>query len=231
MNSTLPLKKAIFFPFVFVALTWLIHIVNWSLNGELVYFGTYPRTINHWYGILTGALIHGNFDHLISNTLPFLILGTLIFISYQNIAHKTFIFIYLFTGSAIFLFARTSFHVGSSGIVYGFASFLFFIGIFRHDTKSMALAAIVAIFYGGMVWGVLPLQNGVSWEGHLFGGIAGAIAAFYFRKEEITEVEKEKFEIENKTFEGFLKEKEQDFLNLEEKTSDFFGKLEDKIRD
>ncbi|MBK7506480.1 MAG: rhombosortase, partial [Bacteroidetes bacterium] len=102
MNSTLPLKKAIFFPFVFVALTWLIHIVNWSLNGELVYFGTYPRTINHWYGILTGALIHGNFDHLISNTLPFLILGTLIFISYQNIAHKTFIFIYLFTGSAIF---------------------------------------------------------------------------------------------------------------------------------
>lgn len=231
MSESLPIKKAAFFPFLFVALTWLIHLVNWSLNGELVFFGTYPRNLNHWYGIFTGALIHGNFDHLLSNTLPFLVLGTLIFISYQKIAHKTFLFIYFFTGISIFLFARTSFHVGSSGIIYGFASFLFFIGIFRHDTKSMALAAIVAIFYGGMVWGVLPLQNGVSWEGHLFGGIAGALAAFHFRKEDLKPEEKELLEEENKTFEGFLKEKEQDFFNLEEKTTDFFEKLEDKLKE
>ena len=95
----------------------------------------------------------------------------------------------------------------------------------------MALAAIVAIFYGGMVWGVLPLQNGVSWEGHLFGGITGALAAFHFRKEDLKPEEKELLEEENKTFEGFLKEKEQDFFNLEEKTTDFFEKLEDKLKE
>lgn len=229
---SLPIKKAVFFPLLFVVLTWVIHIINWSLNGELVNLGTYPRNINHWYGIFTGALIHGNFEHLISNTIPFLVLGTLIFVSYQNIAHKVFLIIYLLTGLSIFLFARTSFHVGSSGIIYGFASFLFFIGIFRHDTQSMALAAIVAIFYGGLVWGILPLQNGVSWEGHLFGGISGILAAYIFRKANTLEKEDKKEDLQEKTFDTFLKEKEVNESNsLEEKTTLFFEKLEERLKD
>jgi len=82
----------------------------------------------------------------------------------------------------VWLFARSSYHIGASGLVYGFAAFLFFSGLFRKDKSSMALSLLVVFLYGGMVWGVLPVKPEISFESHLFGALTGIVCSYIFRK-------------------------------------------------
>jgi hypothetical protein len=81
-------------------------------------------------------------------------------------------------------------------VVYGLAGFLFFSGVFRREPRSIALSLVIAFFYGGMVWGVLPGQEGISWESHLFGLLAGAVVAFFLRKQDLPERKKYAWEDE-----------------------------------
>ena len=161
---------------------WMVYLISLSLNLDLSRMGILPRDMIGILGIISGPVVHANFSHLLSNTMPLLILGWTIFFFYSKVSYKSFIVIYVLTGLFVWLFAREVYHIGASGIVYGFVSFLFFSGIFRRDNKSIAIALIVTFLYGGIVWGVLPGQKGISWESHLFGGIAGIITAFIFRK-------------------------------------------------
>lgn len=187
------LKQSLYYPILFVGILWIIKIAELTvIPGSLAGYGIYPRHIEGLIGILTAPLIHGdartdldtlgNFSHLFSNSIPLIVLGFLIHYSYRNIAWRVFGIIYLLTGSLTWLFARGgSYHIGASGLVYGFAFFVFFSGVFRKDVKSMALALLVVLFYGGLIWGILPIQPGVSWEGHLFGAISGILAAYLYR--------------------------------------------------
>jgi membrane associated rhomboid family serine protease len=161
---------------------WMVYLISLSLNLDLGRMGILPRDMIGIFGIISGPIVHANFSHLLSNTMPLLILGWAIFFFYSKVSYKSFIVIYVLTGLFVWLFARQVYHIGASGIVYGLVSFLFFSGIFRRDNKSIAIALIVTFLYGGIVWGVLPGQKGISWESHLFGGIAGIITAFIFRK-------------------------------------------------
>ena len=144
--------------------------------------GILPRDGFGLMGIITAPLIHGDFSHLISNTFPIIVLGWIVFFFYPKISFFLFTFVYIITGLLVWLLAREVYHIGASGLVYGFVSFLFFSGIFRRDNKSVALALIITFLYGGLVWGVLPGMKGISWESHLFGAIAGLVAAYIFRK-------------------------------------------------
>ncbi len=168
-------------PVVFVLLMWVVFIVQLVLNLDVSSLGIYPKDSTTLLGIFTSPLIHGNWNHLISNTLPVLILGMILFVMYEKMALTVWILNYILTGLLVWLFARSSYHIGASGIVYGLASFLLFSGFFRMDIKAIAVASGVAIFYGGMVWGILPLKEGISWESHLFGGIVGFGLAFLFK--------------------------------------------------
>jgi membrane associated rhomboid family serine protease len=150
-------------------------------NLDLSTMGILPRVPSGLIGIVTAPLIHADFSHLISNTAPLFILGWIIFFFYPKISYLLLAFIYLLTGLLVWLLARQVYHIGASGIIYGFVSFLFFSGIFRRDNKSIALALVVTFFYGGLVWGVLPGMKGVSWESHLFGAITGFAGAYLFR--------------------------------------------------
>jgi len=169
-------------PLTFPVALWVIHLVSLFLNQDLSKLGLLPRKPAGLLGIVTSPLIHGDFSHLISNTLPLIILGWIIFNFYNKISYLLFFFIYLFTGLLVWIFARQVYHIGASGLVYGFVSFLFFSGIFRRDNKSIALALVITFLYGGLVWGILPGMEGISWESHLFGAITGLIAAYLFRK-------------------------------------------------
>jgi membrane associated rhomboid family serine protease len=176
------LFKRLLIPLIFPILLWLIQLISNLFNLDLYKLGVLPRNVNGIIGILTSPLIHSGFSHLISNTLPLIVLGIGIFYFYPKVAYKVFIIIYLGTGILVWIFAREAYHIGASGIVYGFISFVFFSGVFRKDNRSIALALVVVFLYGGVIWGVLPIQEGVSWESHLFGGIVGIISAFMFRK-------------------------------------------------
>ncbi|MBK7230214.1 MAG: rhomboid family intramembrane serine protease [Ignavibacteriales bacterium] len=169
-------------PLTFPMLLWVIYLMSYWIDIYPYKLGILPRNFSGLVGIFTSPLIHGGFSHLISNTAPLIFMGLGIFYFYPKVAYKVFTIIYLGTGILVWIFAREVYHIGASGIIYGFVSFLFFSGIFRKDNRSIALALIVILFYGGLIWGVLPIEKGVSWESHLFGAIAGIIAAFIFRK-------------------------------------------------
>jgi len=168
-------------PLIFPVLIWVVHLLSLALNVDLTRMGLLPRVPIGLLGIITAPLIHADFSHLISNTIPLIILGWIIFAFYRKVAFISFIFIYLLTGLLVWIFARQVYHIGASGIVYGYVSFLFFSGIFRRDNTSITLALVITFLYGGLVWGVLPGMKGISWESHLFGAITGLIAAYMFR--------------------------------------------------
>jgi membrane associated rhomboid family serine protease len=176
------IAESVLYPFLFVALLWAIKLVEHYSETSLARLGILPRTLNGFLGITTAPLIHGDIYHLGSNTLPLLILGIIIMYFYNITAPALFIWVYVFTGAMVWMFADGSgYHLGASGIIYGLVSFLFFSGIIRKDRRSMALALLVTFVYGGMVWGVFPLYKGVSWESHLFGAIGGAFCAWYYK--------------------------------------------------
>lgn len=192
-------------PLTFPLVIWLIHLIALVFSINLGPLGILPRSFSGMIGILTSPLIHGSFSHLISNTAPLIILGISIFYFYPKSAYRSFIIIYLGTGLLVWLLGREVYHIGASGIVYGYVSFLFFNGLFKKDNKSVALSLLVVFMYGGLVWGILPGMKGISWESHFFGAVMGLIAAFIFRKidppkkydweDEEESVPKEKLEI------------------------------------
>lgn len=177
------LLHSLLLPTAFVVLLWVIKLVEVGLRIRFTKLGIYPMEAEGLIGIVTGPLIHSDFTHLISNTFPILILGTGIFYFYRKISMKVILWIYLMVGLWVWVAGRHEYHIGASGLIYGFASFLFFSGIIRKNNNLLAIALLVAFFYGGLVWGVLPLREGISWESHLFGAIAGGVVAFYFRRE------------------------------------------------
>ncbi|NWG27165.1 MAG: rhomboid family intramembrane serine protease [Ignavibacteriaceae bacterium] len=169
-------------PLLFPFVLWLVHLLSLLFSEDLSKLGLLPRNLVGLLGIFTSPLIHADFSHLISNTIPLIVLGYIIFSFYPKVSYILFIFIYFFTGLLVWIFARQVFHIGASGVVYGFVSFLFFSGIFRRDNTSIALALVITFLYGGLVWGMIPGWKGISWESHLFGAITGLIAAYLFRK-------------------------------------------------
>ena len=176
------LRQNIVLPLQIVAVMWLVKIIETLFHISFSNLGVLPRDVLSIWHIFTMPFVHGSWEHLISNSLPFIILGFLVLQTYKQVSLRIFTIVYALSGLGIWLMARgQSHHIGASGVIYGLAFFLFFSGIFRRDVKSMATALIVALFYGGMVWGLLPIQEGVSWEGHLFGALAGVWCAYRYK--------------------------------------------------
>jgi membrane associated rhomboid family serine protease len=180
-ESKLNINKLIT-PLLFPFVLWFVHLLSLLFSADLSKLGLLPRNFVGLLGIFTSPLIHADFSHLISNTIPLIVLGYIVFSFYPKVSYILFIFIYFFTGLLVWIFARQVFHIGASGVVYGFVSFLFFSGIFRRDNTSISLALVITFLYGGLVWGMIPGWKGISWESHLFGAITGLTAAYLFRK-------------------------------------------------
>lgn len=172
-----------FLPFTFVVILWIIHLLQAFLQTSWADYGLMPRTKSGILGIFTMPFLHADFEHLGSNTAPLLVMGLLFFYFYRKIAHEVFFIMFLLTGALTWAFARgNSYHIGASGLVYGLAAFLFFGGVFTRQLKLMVISLLVAFMYGGMVWYVFPIEERISWEGHLFGALSGAMLAYVYRK-------------------------------------------------
>ncbi len=182
MKTNHPLKRAFWVPFIIVSLMWLVKGLEWLIGLEFTHWGIFPRSIAGLRGILFGPLIHGNIEHLAANSVPFIVLGGGIWYFYRPVAKKLLLWSWLMTGLWTWAGARPAFHIGASGLIYAFASFLFFSGLVRRNIRLAAISLIVVFLYGSMIWGVLPLIPEHSWEGHLSGAIAGLILAIYYRR-------------------------------------------------
>ena len=182
-------------PVAFLIAIWFIHMFQFIFNLNFGYLGVFPRAWFGLKGILTAPLIHGDFSHLTNNSIPFFVLSTMMIFFYRKVALQSFFMIYFITGIAVWLLARERFHIGLSGVVFGMVTFVMSNGFFRRNIKSIVLALIVFLLYSGMLAGVFPMKEGISWESHLFGALAGIFTAYYF-KGEIEADEEDPFEEE-----------------------------------
>lgn len=157
---------------------WMVFTIEYTIQVDLGDLGIYPRKLEGLLGILFAPLIHGNFHHIMSNTIPLLVLGASLYFFYPKYAPRVFYQSYFFTNALVWIFARPYVHIGASGLVYSLASFLVFFGLFRRNFKSTIISLLVILFYGGMIYGIMPSQASVSWESHLMGTIVGLVSAY-----------------------------------------------------
>ena len=172
-------------PLLFVIILWVIKGAEELLHTSFAEYGLWPLKARGLIGILTCPLLHANFAHLFANSVPLLILGSLLFYFYRKTAWQIVALIWVVTGLWVWVFSRTDgVHIGASGVVYGIASFLFFSGIIRRDPTTMVITLLVTFLYGGMVWGIFPEffpKERISWESHLMGLLCGMVLAWFYR--------------------------------------------------
>ena len=169
----------------FVALIWVIQLLDWALDLGPEDFGVRPRQLAGVPGIFFAPLVHGGFAHLLANSPPLLVLGTAMLYLYPSAALRVLPAVYLGTGVAVWLFARGSAHVGASGLIYGLVSYIFVAGLIRRDRRAIAASLLVCFMYGALIWGLLPIEPGVSWETHLAAALIGIVLAIALRRRDI----------------------------------------------
>lgn len=168
--------------FIVVFSFCLVEVINIVTNRSLNSLGILPRTISGLTGVITAPWLHGGVGHFLSNIGPLIVLSFFViqygFKRYLGVS----LLIIVGSGLTVWLFARTSHHIGASGLVYGYFGFLLVGGIISQKLKLILISVITAVAYGGLIWGVLPTQSYISFESHLFGFIFGVLAAFKFGK-------------------------------------------------
>ncbi|MDX2135152.1 MAG: rhomboid family intramembrane serine protease [Saprospiraceae bacterium] len=174
-------RRSIRWPAFVVLIILLTHFHQVFFGWDPGAYGIMSRRMWGLRGILTGPMVHGSWEHLFSNIFPLFFLSALSLLFYRKVAMQAFWAIYLLTGLTVWLFARPVSHIGASGVVYGLVAFIFWNGIFRRSMRSIVLAVIVLLLYSGMFMGILPKQEGISWESHLFGGLVGILTAYWFK--------------------------------------------------
>ena len=168
-------------PGFFLLLMWAIKFYEFSMEISFVEGGVYPRRLSGLKGIIFSPLIHGNWKHLLDNSMPVFLLSLALFYFYRDIAYKIWLLMYLIAGILLWSIGRQAYHIGASGLIYGLAAFLFLSGVIRKVRSLMAISLLVVFWYGSMVWGLLPFDFEVSFEAHITGVIAGVILAIVYR--------------------------------------------------
>src|SRR5690554_4666636 len=239
-NRTL---EALIYPLLVLIVMWSVFLLDRYFQLGLYKFGVKPQTMEGIKGIFFMPFIHGqrDFFNIINNSDTNIMLNTLIYL-YSEIALQVTLFVWLGTGFLLWYLAVNthSYHIGMSGVIYGLFGFLFISGFFKKYLPLQAISLFVAFVYGSMIWGIFPMEQGVSWEGHLSGFLVGSLLAVVFRKKGPVppkyryEIEKE-MGIEPPDLEGQWKENrrvwEEQQLARQEEIRQRVAKLEELKRD
>ena len=191
----------------FVLLLWAIKLCEVVFGWNLFLLGVLPRSSDGLIGILTAPLIHGSWQHVMSNTLPMLLLVSILLFGYPRSRWWSLAIIWLLSGVGVWLFGRESYHFGSSGLSHGVFFFLLISGLLRRDRRSVALLMIAFFMYSGMILSIFPGEPNVSFEYHLSGALAGVLCAVIFRHWD-PKPERKRFPWESKP--GDIHEEEED---------------------
>jgi membrane associated rhomboid family serine protease len=177
--------EAFFYPTMLLIVLWLVYWADHLFKIDLYKFGVLPKSLEGLKGILLMPFIHSKneIQHIVNNSAPtFFLLAALIYF-YREIALRVFVVGWLTTGLLLWIYADNTgaYHIGISGLIYMLAGFLFASGAMRRFLPLQAISLFVVFFYGSMIWGIFPMQQKVSWEGHLMGLVVGVALAFVYR--------------------------------------------------
>ncbi len=208
-------------PMLAVLLIWTVFYLELRLQVNLNGYGIYPREISGLRGIVFSPFIHGSIEHLYNNSLPLGVLLASLFYFYRRIAIRVLLIGILLSGLITWLIGRPSYHIGASGVIYLLASFIFFKGILSRYYRLVALSLIVVFIYGGLLWYIFPVIDGISWEGHLGGFLTGLLLALTV-KARVPLLRKYAWEQED------YREEEDEFLRHFDEEGNF---IENRVRD
>lgn len=181
-NVSKSLQTAVTIPLFTILVMALVKFIEIAGHQDFGYLGVIPQNSRGLIGIVTGPLVHGDLQHLTNNAISLFLFGSALFFFYRRIAIKVWLLIYFLSSVLVWIFARAGHsHIGISGVVYGLAFFLFFGGLFRKNRRLAAISLMLTLFYGSMIWGVLPGDPRISWEAHLMGAILGTVLAIFYR--------------------------------------------------
>lgn len=181
------------YPLAFVLLIWFVFWLQIRVSYKIKFLAIYPLEISGLKGVLFSPFIHSDINHLYHNSLPLFILTLALFYFYRDIAWKIIIWGILCSGFLTWIIGRPSYHLGASGLIYVLVSFIFFKGIQVSNYRFVALSLLVVFLYGSMIWYVFPIDEKISWEGHLSGFITGALFSLLFK---VKSVNKHRFDWE-----------------------------------
>lgn len=208
--------EVIIIPFLLVLLMWIVYWGEFVSPIELTRLGILPRTLSGVFGIIFSPLLHSKTDinHIINNSIPIFLTLITLFFFYPKIAYKILLLSWFISGFMTWLIAENegSYHIGMSSIIYSLILFLFVSGIIKKQLKYQAISMLIVLTYGSLVWGIFPVEEKVSWQGHLGGMITGVLLALlYVEKELLLPKENPSF-IPRENIEHQLKNYENEYL-------------------
>ena len=173
-----------FVPILFVLMIWIVEGVEYIFDLNFSDFGVVPLNFNHTFGILSYPFIHSDFNHLLNNTYPILILGGIISEVYKDISNKVFFYAYILSGFLLWIFGSPNKNIiGASGVVYALGSFILISGFVKNQPRLIMLSFLVIFLNFFNLWGMIEVkQDNISQTAHLCGAISGMIIALIFRK-------------------------------------------------
>jgi membrane associated rhomboid family serine protease len=173
-----PVVRGVVLVVAMAALMWVVEVVDQLADGRLDAYGIVPRSVDGLDGVAFAPFLHAGWDHLIGNTIPFLLLGFAIALGgIARVAIVTVI-VALVGGLGTWLIApANTIHIGASGIVFGFAAYLVARGVYSRSAAQIAVGLVVLAVWGTTLLRGLVPEDGISWQGHLFGAIGGVLAA------------------------------------------------------
>jgi membrane associated rhomboid family serine protease len=173
------LRRRVLIVVAFIGVIWLVAGLDAIVfGGRLQSFGIVPRTEHGLTGILAAPLLHAGFQHLVANSLGILVFGTLVMLRSECHFWVVTLVGALASGAGTWLFGRPLLHIGASGIVFAYFGYLLLTGWFERRIGALLISIVVFLVWGPTLYGILPLQAGISWEGHLFGLMGGVLAAW-----------------------------------------------------
>lgn len=208
-------------PTLMMLLNWFIFYLDNLFHLNLDEHGIYPRTLSGFQGVLFSPFLHGDLNHIASNTVPLFILTTALIYFYRDVSLKVLVYGIWFSGLITWVIGRESYHIGASSLIYVLVSFIFFKGIQTQYYRLVALSLSVILVYGGLVWYIFPkVDETISWEGHLAGLITGFVLSLYYKTPQYKKVIKYDWEhpdfnpMEDKFMQRF--DENGNFVNLPE---------------
>lgn len=179
-------------PGFFIVLIWLVFGIDWLFELDLARYAVEPRTFSGLVGLITFPLLHGDLEHIAANSASLFALLVAARYIFPSIFLQVFTVTYLFPGLITWFIGRPALHLGASGMIYALAAFMFISGVIRVNRYLLAISLLVVFLYGSLFWGLFPIEQSISWEGHLGGALTGFFLALWFRKEDPVEDVREK---------------------------------------